>query len=191
MFLIQLVLDSFCWHRCFIFLTNVDNKVKGLVVQLCPVLWDIMDYSQLGFSVHGILQSRILEWVAIPLSRGSSWTRNQTCISCIAIRFFPVWATREANITLWADIIQAKGDRPFYQWLNQTHSGLVTDKSSDWNSPGGPVVKTGCSHCRGMGSVPNQGTKTPHATQLSQKKVELPNKYLFMSTGYILYQLIT
>ena len=51
-----------------------------------------------GSSVHGILHSRILEWVAISSSRGSSWPRNQTQISCIAGRFFPNWATREACI---------------------------------------------------------------------------------------------
>ena len=45
--------------------------------------------------VHGILQARILEWVAIPFSRGSSWLRDQTQISHIAGRFFTVWATRQ------------------------------------------------------------------------------------------------
>ena len=50
-----------------------------------------MDCSPPGFSVHGILQARILEWVAMPSSRGSSWPRDQThvsCIFCIAGRFF-------------------------------------------------------------------------------------------------------
>ena len=41
-----------------------------------------------GSSVHGILQARILEWVAIPFSRGSSWSRDQTQVSCIVGRFF-------------------------------------------------------------------------------------------------------
>ena len=44
-------------------------KVKVLVAQLCPTLWDHMDYSPTGSSVHGILQARILEWVTIPSSR--------------------------------------------------------------------------------------------------------------------------
>ena len=47
-------------------------------------------------SVHGILQARILEWVAMPSSRGSSPPRHQTRVSCIAARFFTAWATREA-----------------------------------------------------------------------------------------------
>ena len=43
-----------------------------------------------GSSVHGILQARVLEWVAIPFSRGSSWPRDQIRIFHIAGRFFPV-----------------------------------------------------------------------------------------------------
>ena len=49
-----------------------DIKVKVLVAQLCQTLYDPLDYSPLGSSVHGIVQVRILEWVAIPFSRGSS-----------------------------------------------------------------------------------------------------------------------
>ena len=66
------------------------------VAQSCPTLWNSMDYSSPVFSVPGILHARILEWVAIPFSRGSSWFRDQTCVSCTARRFFTVWATREA-----------------------------------------------------------------------------------------------
>ena len=56
-----------------------------------------MDCSPPGSSVHGILQARILEWVAIPFSRGSSWPRDQTQVCCIAGGFFTVWATRETK----------------------------------------------------------------------------------------------
>ena len=45
----------------------------------------------------GILQARILEWVAMPSSRGSSWPRDRTQVSCIAGGFFTVWATKEAQ----------------------------------------------------------------------------------------------
>ena len=41
------------------------------LLQSCPTLYDLVDYSQPGSSVHGILQARILEWVAVPSSRGS------------------------------------------------------------------------------------------------------------------------
>ena len=54
-----------------------------------------MNCSLPGSPVHGILQARILEWVAIPFSRGSSQGRDQTQVSCVAGRFFTVWATRE------------------------------------------------------------------------------------------------
>ena len=64
---------------------------------LCLSLWDPMNYSQLGSSVHGILQARILECVAIPFSRGSSRPRDRTQVYHIAGRFFTIWATREAQ----------------------------------------------------------------------------------------------
>ena len=51
-----------------------------------------------GYTVHGILQARILEWVAFPFSRGSSQPRDLTQVSCIAGRFFTSWATREKLI---------------------------------------------------------------------------------------------
>ena len=57
-----------------------------------------MDYNPPGSSVHEILQERILEWVAISFSRGSSRPRDQTWVSCIAGRFFTVWATKEIHL---------------------------------------------------------------------------------------------
>ena len=63
------------------------------VTQSCPTLCDPMDCSPPGSSVHGILQARILEWVAIPFSRGSSWTRDWTWVSFIAGRFFTICTT--------------------------------------------------------------------------------------------------
>ena len=62
------------------------------VAQSCPTLCDPMDCS----SVHGIFQARVLDWVAISFSRGSSWPRDQTWISHTEGRCFTVWATREA-----------------------------------------------------------------------------------------------
>ena len=52
----------------------------------------------MDYTVHGILQDRILEWVAFPFSRGSSQPRDQTQVSNIAGRFFASWLTREAHI---------------------------------------------------------------------------------------------
>ena len=59
-----------------------------LVTKSCPTLCDLMDCSPPGSSVHGISQSRILEWVAISFSRGSSWPRDWIWVSCIARGFF-------------------------------------------------------------------------------------------------------
>ena len=65
------------------------------VAQSCPTLCDPMDYSPPGSSVHGILQARILECVAIPFSKESSQLRNQTWVSCIVDGFFTDSATRK------------------------------------------------------------------------------------------------
>ena len=62
------------------------------VAQSRLTLWDSMDYT-----APGILQARILGWVAFPFSRGSSQPRGQTQASCTAGGFFPSWATREAR----------------------------------------------------------------------------------------------
>ena len=78
-----------------------------LVAQSCLTLCNSMDCSLAGSSVHGILQARILEWVAMPSSRGSSWPRGWTRVSCIAGGFFTSWATREA-CTGTADIKNRK-----------------------------------------------------------------------------------
>ena len=66
-------------------------------VQFC----DPMDCSLPGSSIHGILQARILEWVARPSSRESSWPRNRTqvsYVSCVGRRFFTISATWEAQV---------------------------------------------------------------------------------------------
>ena len=72
------------------------HSVKVKVAQLCLTLYNPMDHSLPGSSVHGILQARILEWVAIVFSRGSSWPRNWTRVSCVGGEFFASWATRDA-----------------------------------------------------------------------------------------------
>ena len=56
-----------------------------LVAQSCPILCNLVDCSPPGSSVHGILQARILEWVAILLPRGSSQAKYQTWVSCTAL----------------------------------------------------------------------------------------------------------
>ena len=72
-----------------------------LVAQSCLTLCHPMDCSPPGSSVHGILWVRILEWVAIPFSRGCSQPRDWTWFSCIADRYFTIWATWEALCELY------------------------------------------------------------------------------------------
>ena len=67
--------------------------------------WDPRDNSLPGSSIHGILQVRILAWVAISFSRESSWSRDQTCVFCIDRRILYHWARGS-----WAAI---------YEWPNK------------------------------------------------------------------------
>ena len=76
------------WNKMKVPVASVGRSV---VSDFC----DPMDCSLPGSSAHGILQARILEWIAIPFSRGSSWPRDRTWVSCIAGRCFTIWATRE------------------------------------------------------------------------------------------------
>ena len=72
------------------------RKKESEVPQSCLTLCDPVDHSPPGFSVHGILQARIQEWVTISLSRGSSQPRDRTRVFHIRGRCFNLWATREA-----------------------------------------------------------------------------------------------
>ena len=80
------------------------------VTRLCPSLCNPMDYT-----VHGILQARILEWVAAPFSRGSSQPGDRTQVSRIAGRFFTSWATRDGQ-EYWS------GSLSFLQWIFPTRN---------------------------------------------------------------------
>ena len=71
---------------------SAQQRSEVKVIQLCLTLCDSMDYK-----VYGILQTRILEWVAFPFSRGSSQPRGQTQVPHVAGRFFTSSAIREAQ----------------------------------------------------------------------------------------------
>ena len=118
-------------------------KVKVKVTQLCPALCDLMDYT-----VHGILQARILEWVAYPFSRRSSWPRNRTAVSCTTDEFFTNWAIREAKRIRNLLIQELRENEGLLLWLSGRESAC---------------------QCRRDGFNPWSG-KTPHATgQLSPR----------------------
>ena len=82
------------FFETFLILYELKSKVKVLVAQLCPTLRSPHGlYSPPDSSVHGILQARILESVAIPFSRKSSHPRDRTWVSYISGGFFTVRAT--------------------------------------------------------------------------------------------------
>ena len=91
------------------------------VTQLCPTLCDPTDCSLPGSSIHGILQARILEWVAISFSRRSSRPRDWTRVSRIVGRRFTVWASREAQY--WSCVLPVPCDE----------NGNLTSVSSSQN----------------------------------------------------------
>ena len=76
----------------------------AMAIQSCPTLSEAMTLcSSLGHSVHGILQARILEWAAIPFSRGSSWPRDRTHVShasCIGRQILYTWAIGKGTSAL-------------------------------------------------------------------------------------------
>ena len=75
-------------------------RVCAKSLQLCPTLCDLVDCSPPGSSVHRILQARILEWVAMPSSRGSSQPKYQACVSYISCTGRQVLYHLEASISL-------------------------------------------------------------------------------------------
>ena len=82
--------------------------VKVLVAQSCPTVCDPIDYSLPGSSVHGILQARILESVAISFSMGSSQPRDATWVFLIAGRFFTICTTNPQFMTLGSENLTRK-----------------------------------------------------------------------------------
>ena len=77
------VLPCISAHSTFTSAASNQNMNVCLIAQLCPTLCNPKDCSPPGSSVHGNLQARILEWVAISFPRKSSQPTDQTCISCI------------------------------------------------------------------------------------------------------------
>ena len=103
----ETVEDRGAWHAAVHGLQRVGQDLaterqlmtymKVLVAQSCPTFHDPMNCSPSGSPANGILQARILEWIAISFSRGSSWLRDRTQISHTAGRFTTIWATKEAQ----------------------------------------------------------------------------------------------
>ena len=97
------------------------------VAQSCLILCNPMNYT-----VHGILQARILEWGAIPFSRGSSQPKDQTQVSCIACQFFTSWATREARSNVKDILFSASCTAVGIVRLNFCHSVRYKNWRRKW-----------------------------------------------------------
>ena len=113
------------WRRMQV---SSKGRVTGGWQAMCKSLSRVrLCASPPGSSVHAILQARILEWIAIAFSRGSSWPRNRTWVSCIAGRFFTNWATREWNGTsdIWWQEIE------FYQGCERPGKWILPPEPSD------------------------------------------------------------
>ena len=99
-----------------------------LVAQLCLTLWDLLDCSLSGSSVHWILQARIVERVAISSSREYSWPRGRTIVSyvsCIVGRFYTHWAIGEANL-MYAAAAAAKSPQSCLTLCDSTRLKWLT-----------------------------------------------------------------
>ena len=145
-------------HTIQLKLKSQHTIVVLLVTQLCTMC-DTVDCSPTGCSVHGILQSSILEWVVIPFFRGSSQPRDWTQVSCTAGKFFILRATREGHsryliqislfslfntnmhakslqlcATLWTVAWQASLPRGFSR--QEYRSGLPCPPERDFLNPG-------------------------------------------------------
>ena len=110
----------------------------------CPALYNPIECSLQDSSVHVVLQARMLEWVAIPFSGGSSQPRGWTQVSCIAGRFFAIWATREApnsNLTqvnvnvlfFFLPKRKKKREQETKRDLKSLDLGYVNDRKDLWN----------------------------------------------------------
>ena len=110
------------------------------VTQLCPTLCNPVDCSLPGFSVHGILQARTLEWVAVYFSRGFSKPRDWTQVSCLAGRLFTISATREARVYLytWSTYVVIILNQVLFcvLWKLSVYTILWSTSLCPWDFPG-------------------------------------------------------
>ena len=93
----------------------------------CLILCDTINCSLPHSSIHGVLQARILEWIAMPFSRGSSWPRDQTQVSCIADRFFTTWAQGKP-VPIWTAFLPFEVPN-YYPLLSLAVDGIYEDFS--------------------------------------------------------------
>ena len=125
-----------------------------LVTKLYLTLCDLTDWSPPSSSVHGIFQARIMECVAISFSRGPSWPRNQTHVSCIGRQILYHWASREALLcAVWkkvkSEMLVAKLCLTFCNHVDSTPP-LSTGFSRQEHWSGLPFPSPGALHNPGI-----------------------------------------
>ena len=152
-------------------------------VQLFAAPWTV---SVLGSSVHGILQARMLEWVAISYSRGSSWPMDQPWVSCIGRRIPYHFATWEGVCSLmlnkWQLLLCQKITQTFNSFITSIWGKSVSRLISPNKGKNRITIREGegglpwwsrdCSpNVGGLGSIPGQGTRS-HVPQLRPRKAK-------------------
>ena len=164
-------------------LQEESSIVVALVAQSYPTLWHPMDCSPPGSSVHGILQARILEWVAIPFSRGSSRPRDGTWVSCIAGRFFTVWTTREAGRARWAETLRTsipgdvEGPRNLYWPPASTQLAQLT---KHWFCPQWYLIRMTCLPSLKFGFSLNCTEKN-----IGSFQIHWPHNWIWVEGGWL------
>ena len=124
--------DTGCWD-----IKNNSSTAKCITMHVgyacmlshfsCPSLFNTLNCSPLGSSVHEIPQARVLEWIAMLSSRGSSQPRDLTQVSLIAGRFFTGWATWEA-----LSILEVKWSKIHSVMSNYTVHGILQARILEW-----------------------------------------------------------
>ena len=117
-----------CVHACMCVCVCV-----CVCAQSSLTLWDPVDCSSPGSSVHGILQTSILKRIVILISRGSSWPTDGTWVSCISGGFFTILATREAlvsvvlvyNSTPWPRLKSKPGNQLFWGLFRDLNRNIL------------------------------------------------------------------
>ena len=105
------------------------HSVKVKVAQLCPTLCNLMDYT-----VHGILQARIQEWVAFPFSRGSSQPKDRTQVSWLQVDSLPAEPQGKSKNTEWVAYSFSSGSSQPRNWTGVSciASGPTKQRGKPW-----------------------------------------------------------
>ena len=119
-------------HGALIIQITILNPTCAQSLQSCPTLWDPMDYSLPGSSVLGILQARILEWVAMPSFKWSPLPRDGNCVSCIVGGF------------LTAEPLEKPLSTKGTPQTEQGRGGLLEERELPVNSPTPHAHKAVC-----------------------------------------------